>query len=95
MFSAQRDLSLEDVKDRAKRPKRSPNQDPNPIPSPGCRAGTDPRREVFEQATSIDEDGKAAEESVEQGLLVAGTRAINPPEAKYAEDESSQDGQLP
>jgi hypothetical protein len=32
------------------------------------------RGEVFEQATSIDEDGKAAEESVEQGLLVAGTR---------------------
>lgn len=53
------------------------------------------RREVFEQATSIDEDGEAAEESVEQGLLVAGARAINPPEAKYAEDESSQDGQLP
>lgn len=49
-------------------------------------------RKVFDQATSIDQDSKTAEECVEQGLLVAGARAINPPEAKYTEDESSQDG---
>ena len=52
-------------------------------------------RKVFDQATGIDKDSKTAEEGVEQGLLVAGARAIDPPEAKYAEDESGQDGQLP
>ncbi|KAI6769880.1 hypothetical protein HG530_004509 [Fusarium avenaceum] len=51
--------------------------------------------EVLDQTARIDEDGETAEQDVEQGLLVAGTRAIDPPEAKYAEDESSQDGQLP
>jgi hypothetical protein len=51
--------------------------------------------EILDQTTRIDEDGETAEQGVEQGLLVTGTRAIDPPEAKYAEDESSQDGQLP
>lgn len=43
--------------------------------------------QVLDQTTRIEEDGEtAAQQEVEQGLLVAGARAIDPPEAKYAED---------
>lgn len=43
---------------------------------------------MLEQATRVNEEGEAAEQGVEQGLLVAGARAIDPPEAEDAEDES-------
>lgn len=43
---------------------------------------------MLEQATRVNEEGEAAEQGVEQGLLVTGARAIDPPEAEDAEDES-------
>lgn len=50
---------------------------------------------VQQQSARVEEQSEAADDSVDEGLLVARVRVIDPPEPEDAEDERGQDGQLP